>query len=282
MKKDCAYTRKSLRKYLRGHLFKYEQVRIARHLNACPVCRSEFQALKKVADTKQLLKDITPPETLGQRLKLGVSVLSRLKLLLYRPLWVIVIIGAGGLIYVNIIAPGRHDIEIENIEKSLPPAGPVASSPTVSAVLASAPVPTSTPQQHVGEPVRPAAPSPSVDPLLITITPAGEDAIRRINEVMRGHGELRKMRFSETVREISGSLTQKELLTFFARIEGAGKVNYSRKRFESLPSAEPVPFVIRMKPAPKTAEASPQAQEHKPARETAASLPVSAPTVSAP
>ena len=280
MKKDCAYTRKSLRKYLRGHLFKYEQVRIARHLNACPICRSEFQALKKVADTKQLLKDITPPGTLGQRVKLSVSGLSRLKLLLYRPLWVIAIIGAGALIYMNIFAPRQRDIEIENIEKSLPPAMSVASAPTVS-VLVSATVPTSASQQHVAEPARPAAP-PSVAPLLISIMPASENAVRRINEVMRGHGELRKMKFSDTVREISGSLTQKELLTFFARIEDAGKVTYSRKRFESFPSAEPLPFVIKMKPAPKTAEAVPQVQEHKPAQETAASMPASAPTLSAP
>lgn len=282
MKKDCAYIRKSLRKYLRGHLFKYEQVRIARHLNACPVCRSEFQALKKVADTKQLLKDITPPETLGQRVRVGVSGLSRLKLLLYRPLWVIAIIGAGALLYMNIIAPRHRDLEIENIEKSLPPAAPVASAPTLSAVLASAPVPTAQ-QPRVTEPARPAAATPPADPLLITITPAGENSVRRINEVMRGHGELRKMKFSDTVREISGSLTQKELLTFFARIEDAGRVSYSRKRFESFPSAEPVPFVIKMKPAPKPAEAAVlQVQEHKPAQETAASMPASAPTVSAP
>ena len=77
MKKDCTYTRKSLQKYLRGHLFKYEQIKIARHLNACPICRSEFQALKKVADTKRLLQDITPPEGVVQQLRAGAGALGQ-------------------------------------------------------------------------------------------------------------------------------------------------------------------------------------------------------------
>jgi predicted anti-sigma-YlaC factor YlaD len=38
MKKDCAYTRKSLRKYLHGHLFKPEQIRVERHLRSCVMC----------------------------------------------------------------------------------------------------------------------------------------------------------------------------------------------------------------------------------------------------
>ncbi len=144
MKKDCAYTRKSLRKYLRGHLFKYEQVKIARHLNACPVCRSEFQALKKVADTKQLLRDITPPQGLA-RMKEGVTLLAKLRLLVYRPLWLLGIVGFGVLIYLNLIAPGRHDLEIENLEKSVPvtaPAGtepPAAPAPATAAAVATQP-----------------------------------------------------------------------------------------------------------------------------------------------
>jgi hypothetical protein len=78
------------------------------------------------------------------------------------------------------------------------------------------------------------------------------------------------MKFSDTAREISGSLTAKELLTFFNRIEPAGKISYSRKRFESFPSAQTIPFVMKLivapaapeqntpseKPAPKPAEAS--------------------------
>jgi len=55
------------------------------------------------------------------------------------------------------------------------------------------------------------------------------------------------MRFSDTVKEISGSLTAKELLTFFNRIENAGNVNYSRTRLESFPAAAPVPFIMRLK-----------------------------------
>ncbi len=275
MKKDCAYTRKSLRKYLRGHLFKYEQIRIARHLNICPVCRSEFQSIKKVADTKQLLKDITPPEGLGQQVKAAVSRLARLKVLLYRPLWLIGIIGLGVVVYINIIAPIQRDVEIENIEKSLPPALPVASSPTVTPVAAPAQ------QAAVQQPASKTTPSaPAVDPLVITISPATENAVRRINEVMRGHGQLSKMKFSDSVREISGNLTAKELLTFFNRIEQAGKVAYSRARFESFPTAQPIPFLIKMKNPPKVQHPG-QAEYKPPEAAGEAALPVSAPTASA-
>ena len=46
---------------------------------------------------------------------------------------------------------------------------------------------------------------------------------------MKGHARLRKLRFSDTVREVSGSLTAGELHTFFSRIEQAGRVSYSKK-----------------------------------------------------
>ena len=87
MKKDCAYTRKSLRKYLHGHLFKPEQIRVERHLRSCVMCYTEYQALKQAAETKQYLKDITPPEGIVQRVQAGVSGLAKLKKILYRPLW---------------------------------------------------------------------------------------------------------------------------------------------------------------------------------------------------
>lgn len=284
MKKDCAYIRKSLRKYLRGHLFKYEQVRIARHLNACPVCRSEFQALKKVADTKQLIKDITPPEGFGQRIKNGFFGLRKLKLLLYRPLWVVAIIGAGTLLYINIIAPSQRDIEIENIEKSLPPSATMASAPTMTPADGQAlPAPVA---RTAAEPAASASPSvvaaPAADPLVITITPENnEAALQQINDVMQGQGQLGKTRFSRTVRKVSGSLSAQELLAFFKRIEGSGKVSYSRKRFESFPSAQLIPFVMKMNRAPKMAEqpSSPGPAVSPPA-ETAAAEPASAPSQS--
>lgn len=273
MKKECAYARKSLRNYLRGHLFKYEQIRIARHLNVCPVCRSEFQALKKVADTKQLLKDITPPEGLA-RMRAGVSVLAKLRLLLYRPLWLAGIIGIAALIYVN-VAPRRHDVEIENLEKSVPASAMVASAPTVTAQPAAS-------AQHAG-PVatqqtgsRPGPAVPAVDRLVITITPRSREAVRRINDVLRGHAQLRKLKFTDADPEISGDLTAKELSVFFSRIENAGKISYSRKRFESFAEAQPVPFLMKMKPAPAE-EPAPAA--HSPAA-GAPALPVSAPTAS--
>ncbi len=273
MKKECANTRKSLRKYLRGHLFKFEQVRIARHLNACPLCRSEFQALKKVADTKQLLRDITPPEGLA-RMKAGFFVLAKLRLLLYRPLWLAGIIGAAVLVYINVISANRHDVEIENLEKSVPPSAVVASAPTVTpATTAAAPHAAAT--QPTG--TRTAAQAPAVEPLVITISPRNRAAIRQINEAMRGHAQLRKMKFSDAVSEISGDLTAKELSAFFTRIEEAGKVSYSRKRFESFPAAEPIPFIVKMKPVPVEEQA---AVIPKPAG--ASAVPVSAPTPSVP
>ena len=245
MKKDCASVRKSLRKYLRGHLFKYEQVRIARHLNVCPLCRSEFQTLQKMADTKQLLRDITPPEGIGPRMKASAAGLARLKVLIYRPLWVILLLGAFTILYVNLLAPHR-DVEIENIEKSLPAAAPLASAPVVtSQQTAASPVPVTVPA---------AAQAPAPDPLVISLIARDEGAVSQMNEIMRGHGELRKARFSDTVREVSGSLTEKELRTLIDRMGQAGKVNYNSRKLRSFPAAEAVPFVIKMKRAQKIAE----------------------------
>jgi predicted anti-sigma-YlaC factor YlaD len=168
MKKDCASVRQSLHKYLRGHMFKYEQVRIARHLNACPFCRSEFQAIKKMADTKQLLKDITPPESVSQRMKAGAAGLAGLKVLIYRPLWVVLLLGVATILYVNLFAPQR-DVEIENIEKTLPAAMPVASGPSGTAPEAAAsPVTASSPvQEAAASAPAPAAPSPLVITLVL-------------------------------------------------------------------------------------------------------------------
>lgn len=239
MSKDCASTRKGLRKYLRGHLFKYEQVRIARHLNACPVCRSEFQALQKVADTRQLLRDITPPEGVKQRLKAGAAGLSKLKVLIYRPLWIILLVGGVTLLYVNLVAP-RHDVEIENIEKSLPPALPLVSAPAATsrvAAAASAEAVTAPP---------PATPAP--EPLLVAVVPRDERSVARINEIMRGHGQLKKMKFSESVREVAGSLNEKELATFFERMEQTASVSYSKKKLQAFSGKDVIPFIIKLKP----------------------------------
>ena len=272
MKKECAHVRKSFRKYLRGHLFKLEKIRIERHLKSCSVCSSEFQALKRVAETRELIRDITPPEGVVQRVKEGVSGLSKLRVLLYRPLWIAVIIGVAALVYVNMVAPKRRDVEIENIEKNLPPAAPaaapLASALTVTQAPAAAP-----------------APAPAREPLAISITPENEQAaIRRINEALRGHRAFKKMKFSDTVRELSGSLTQEELLALFDSIGTAGKVSYSRKRLDSFPGAEPIPVVMKLKPAPPSAvhQATPPPASTPPAPRPAetptAASPSSAPT----
>jgi hypothetical protein len=285
MKRECAYARKSLRKYLLGHLFKLQKIRIERHLKSCAVCSSEYQALKQENETRQILKNIAPPEGLVQQLKESVSGLAKLKKLFYRPLWIAVILGVIVLVYINAVAPRHGDVEIENIEKSLPPATPPAAvTPTPTAAPAPA-QPTPVVPSPVAQPAapKPAAKAPAVAPLTITITPADDsEAIQRVNEVMRGHGSLRKLKFSDTVREISGRLTGKELLTFLSQIESAGKVTYSRRKSELVSSAQPIPIVLRLKPAPKTAgrpttETAPTV--YQPAETSA--QPASAPTQSA-
>jgi hypothetical protein len=59
------------------------------------------------------------------------------------------------------------------------------------------------------------------------------------------------------VKEVSGSLTARELLTLFNRIEPTAKVGYSRKRLQSFPTARLIPFVLRLKPAPRAVEKPP-------------------------
>jgi hypothetical protein len=285
MKKNCAYTRKSLRKYLHGHLFKPEQIRVERHLRSCVMCYTEYQALKQAAETKQYLKDITPPEGIVQRVQASVSGLSKLKKILYRPLWLAGIITIIVLAFIYVLAPPRRDLEIENLEKSGSVGSALSSTAPASPVRAVDPAPVTAPATTV----RPPASQPDeavriLKPLPVTITVDNEKAaIRRINEVMRGHGELRKMRFSDTVREISGSLTSKELLTFFSLIESEGKISYSRKRLVAFPSSQPVPFVMNLKVAPQAIEkpSPPEQPVVPPADATASSQPATAPTQSA-
>ncbi|OGW55774.1 MAG: hypothetical protein A2Z46_05845 [Nitrospirae bacterium RBG_19FT_COMBO_55_12] len=265
MNKECEHTRRSLRKYLHGHLFMPEQMKIERHLKKCVVCSSEFQALKRAAETRRYMKDITPPEGMVQRVKAGVSGLSRLKKILYRPLWVAGIIVVVALVYFYAQTPHRYDGELEGtgapLDTTTQPL-PAAASPSRAAAKATAKAPVE-PEKTVP------APSPGIEPLVITISVDDEQAAtRRINEVMRGHATLRSMRFSDTVKEISGSLTAKELLTFFNRIENAGKVNYSRTRLASFPAAAPVPFVMRLKTEQRPAEPPIQQSREKPAVKT--------------
>lgn len=272
MKKECAHTRKSLPKYLHGHLFMPEQIRVERHLRSCVMCQTEYQALKQAAEAKQYLKDITPPEGIVQRVRAGVSGLSKLKKILYRPLWLIGIIGVIVLaLYIYVVTPPRRDLEIENLQKS----GSSVSMPS-STVPAAAPAQTVLPAPVTAQAttVRSPASQPNqvahtLKPLPVTITVKNERvAIERINEVMREHGELRQKKFSDTVREISGSLTSNELRTFFSRIASEGRISYSHRRLNAFPKTQPVPFVMNLKVAPQVAEKpSPPAQSVAPPAE---------------
>jgi hypothetical protein len=271
MKKNCEYTKKSLRKYLHGHLFKTQKIRIDRHLSSCVVCRSEFEALKQAEETRSFLKDITPPESVAQQVKDGISGLSRLKKIVYRPLWIAAIILIAAAVYYYVITPRRLDVEIENIVKTSSSSTAPTTTAQPLAVLSSATT-TSAPSAAV-QPASPKAvvePVHTVEPLEVTITIAKEDektAVQQLNEVMRGHGQLRKKKFSDDIREISGSLTSKELVILFDRISETAKTSYSRKRFQSFPSAQPIPFVMKLKTV--TSAAAKPAPTEKPVQRPA-------------
>jgi hypothetical protein len=253
---ECRQIRKDLPKYLSGHLFKTREKRIARHLEQCMVCRSEFDALKHAEETRLLLKSINSPDDFVGRAREGFSRLGTLKKILYRPLWIAgLLLIAGGLIYYH-VTPRQLEIEIERIEKTAP-----------TATQAAAPVPavTAPPATVKGvETAQPApAAAPAAEPLKITITPVNDEAaVQQINDTLRGHESLRAMAFTSTQMELSGSLTSKELMILFSKIEGAAKVNFNRKRFESFPSEQPIPFVMKLKPAPRPAPPAPSAPQH--------------------
>ncbi|MGC1454906.1 MAG: hypothetical protein WA946_06920 [Nitrospirota bacterium] len=249
MKKECERTRKTLPDYLRGHVFRITRDRIGRHLRSCVVCKSEFEALRRTEETRQLLKDIDSPEGVSHRLKEGVFALVKLKKILYRPLWIAgIALAAAGITYYAML-PRQLDLEIDNIVKT----APATTAPVPAAAL------------KIESPVKPTAgvdgPAPqpvsrrTVAPLEVSIVPINEtSAIQRVNEVMVGHGELRQMKFSNNVRQLSGKLTAQELLTLFDRIGEVAKVRYDRKRFKSFPEDQQVPFVLTLKTAPRTVE----------------------------
>ena len=154
-KKECAHIRKSLPRYLSGHLFKLEQVRIERHLRSCVVCYSQYQALKRADETRQFLKDITPPEGMVQRMREGVSGLARTKKLLYRPLWIAAIVAVAAGTYYYLGVSQRPDVELESIVRTSPSsmAPAVPALPETASRPAAATAPTITAQ--------PAAPRPA-------------------------------------------------------------------------------------------------------------------------
>jgi hypothetical protein len=251
MKKTCERTRKALPDYLRGHVFLTTRIRIDRHLQNCVVCRSEFDALRRTEETRQLLKYIDSPGGVAHRVKEGVSALSKLRKILYRPLWLAgIVLVAAGISYYAML-PRQLDVEIDNIVKTAPAATssvPAAESKTEAPMEKK---PAVSGQRPATQPVSTRA----VAPLAVSIMPINEtSAIQQLNGVMSGHRELRKMKFSDTERKVTGKLTAQELLTFFDRIGEVAKVRYDRKRFKSFSTAQPIPFVLTLKAAPQIIE----------------------------
>jgi hypothetical protein len=275
MKKECAHTRKLLPKYLHGHLFKLEQIRIERHLRSCVVCYSQYQMLKRTDETRKYLKDITPPEGALQIMKEGISGLGKLKKLLYRPLWIAGIVVVLAVVVYYLSKPRQLDVEIDNIVKT-------TSSGTIQAK--SIPIePVARPAAVKAPPVVVPSAAPIENPLAVSIAIDDDKAsMRRINGIMAGHGQLRKYKFTSTVREISGSLTKKELLTFFNRVASFGKVSYNQKRFALFPAAHQIPFVMKLTLVPKAPEEqAPSVQPaQKPGEAAPPSLPATSPTPS--
>jgi hypothetical protein len=251
MKKECERTRRALPDYLRGHVFKMTRIRIERHLERCVVCRSEFEALRRTEETRQILKDINAPESVVGRVKEGVSSIRRLKTVIYRPLWMAGLVLIAAAVYYYIVTPRQLDIEIERIVKT----EPTVSAPTTSvpAVAANAPVTPRGSKKLV--PPHAAATPPAPERLVVTITADNDKAaVRRINEIMHGHSQLQQLKFSDSAREVGGSLTANELVIFFNRIRSVAKVSYSRKRFQSFPASEPIPFMMKLVIVPGRSE----------------------------
>jgi hypothetical protein len=193
-------------------------------------------------------------------MKERASGLQALKKLFYRPLWLAAIIAAAAASYLFVIDPLLHDPDLEKLD-----AGTYAPAPVqVAAPPVSIPTSTQTPPvPAVPEQKMPPPAAPKTDPLVVTITveKGNEKAsIRTINEAMKEHALLKSMRFSDKVREISGSLPPGDLMTFFSRIQGAGKITYRRSRLASAGS-EPLPFVMKL----HSLQAPPQVPADRPA-----------------
>ncbi len=263
MRRDCTKMSKALNNYLHGHLFRAEQKKIERHLKKCGFCCAELEALKQTAATKRLLRDITPPEGVVQRVRESVSGLSRLKKLIYRPLWIAGIVAAA-VVSFYFFSPQQGNVGKEG-------AGPIAESAAPSEQKKkadTAPASASKPKMSG----KTATVPPGVKPLKVTLTiTGGRRARANINAVMQGHAVFRTMRFTKSVKQISGNLTAKELITFFNRVSPTARIYYSRSHLKTFPMAQPIPFVITLrevrgkpkKPAaePVTAESAQQAAD---------------------
>jgi hypothetical protein len=292
MNKECEYTRKSLDQYLHGYLFSPRKRRIDRHLRDCVVCRSEFEVLKRSFETRLFMKDFAPARGMSQRMKEMFSGLARLRRVFYRPLWIAGFALLAAAAYYYAMMQRQLDLELDSIVKTTPQA--VSSAPVPTAIPPVVPPEqqpvTASTSSGAGNMVSPAAVLPAQDALIVLITAEDDQtAIQRINDVMRGHHQLRRMKLSDTDREVSGSLTPDDLRILFERLAEAGKVTYNHKRFASFPDAQPIPFTLKLNAASRTPGKS--RQQPMPARKSAAakysdgsavpSLPATAPTLSA-
>jgi hypothetical protein len=291
LNKDCASIRKLLPKYVRGHVFKYQQIRVRKHLDGCPLCRSELFALERIDDTKRILEDVHAPDgpVLGM-MEAVRRIFRSLRVLLYRPLWLLVITGCAVFVYFNLLVPHR-DVEIENIEKSLPPpsapvSAQVPTSAPAPAAAAPAPTPAKTAVAAASAPsVKPEKHPPTVgasDPLVVIITLNSETTAEEVNEVLHGYSQFKRKAFSESVREISGTLAYDEFLELARGIEPAGKVSYDRKKLSSFPEAQPIPIVMKLKSAPRPVQRIPSAPAPSEASAGTPSAPAPEPTQAAP
>ncbi|HUI46980.1 MAG TPA: hypothetical protein VL122_13465 [Nitrospirota bacterium] len=260
MKKECERTRQALPKYLHGHVFATSRARIERHLSQCVLCRSEYEGLRHAEETRQILKDINAPEGVIGKMKEGVSTLGKLKKVFYRPLWITGIMLIAGAVYYYEVTPRQLDLEIERIVKTAPSSTAAAdnlplSTSSVTASSSHSAIPKKTAALSV------AAMNHALEPLIVTLIPENNtSAIATINEIMHGRSKLRKMKFSESRREISASLTAKELTFLFNRIEPTAKISYNQQQFNSFPAAAPIPFVLKLKAAPISVEERAQPQ----------------------
>jgi predicted anti-sigma-YlaC factor YlaD len=249
----------ALPKYLRGHIFAINRARIERHLSQCVLCRSEYEGLRKAEETRRILEHINAPEGMIERIRAGVLTLGKLKKVIYRPLWIIGILLIVGAVYYYEVTPRQLDLEIERIVKTDPSSTMAGDNRILSAMSATAHAhPTMTPNQVATLPVTTQA------PLVVIITSNNDtSAVGNINDILHGYGKMQNVKFSKTTKEISASLTARELGVLFKRIESIAKVNYSRQQFNKFQPTAQVPFVLRLKMEIKAAE------DHVPQRETA-------------
>jgi hypothetical protein len=258
MKKECAYTQSRLPRYLKGHLFRPQQKRLERHLASCPVCRSRHDALRQTDETRDFLRYLDPNEGVTGRAKAGLAGLTRL---LYRPLWLALIVTCALAVQHYVITPLMHDPDLEKLDAGAPPQA--AAKPEVVPLSVPTPTPAAPPEPKKQAPAQVAV-APKADPLVVIITLEKENekaGIVRINEAMKEHAVLTSLRFSDKVREVSGSLTKDELYTFFSRIREAGKITYKRSRLNSAASGEPLVFTLKL----QTLAAPPRRPEERPA-----------------